>query len=62
MGAAVAAGLTLLFSIDGTFAALYLVEIGLAAAFWLTLLALVRRKPSREPGSTATPRLLAGRI
>lgn len=43
-GAGIATALTRFFAIDGTLAALYFVEVGLALAFWLTLMALVRRE------------------
>lgn len=53
-GAGLAALLTWLLNIEGTFTALYVVEISLAVAFWSTLTTFLRRE-SRDAAGSAQP-------
>lgn len=53
IGAAVSAVLTYYLFLPGIFLSLYLTEIVLAVAFWMTLLSLIRKERERSPPALA---------
>jgi hypothetical protein len=54
LGVALIGAMTYFFSVPGTIASLYLVEISLAAAFWTAIWRIARRTERAAPQPTAT--------